>query len=212
MDAADHCISLMAARLTRMVRPCPRWSHPQARAVRPPQGLYDPRAEHDACGVGFVVHMKGTAVARHRGQGAAGPDQPRAPRRLRLRGEHRRRRRHPDPDARRVPARPSCRSRCPTPARYGAGLVFLPHDERDRETVKALIGRIADEEGQRLLGWRDVPTDDSLVGPSARAAEPVLRAGVHRRRAAASLAPTRALRFERKLYVIRKRVEHASTR
>ena len=65
------------------------------------QGLYDPAYEHDACGVGFVAHVKGQPLARHRPAGAAGPHQPGASRRVRLRGEHRRRRRHPA-------------SRCPT--------------------------------------------------------------------------------------------------
>ena len=72
----------------------------------------------------------------------------------------------------------------PAAGRYGAGLVFLPHDERDRDRIKDLIARIADEEGQTLLGWRDVPTDNSLVGPSARVDAAAFRAGVHRRRVA----------------------------
>ena len=113
---------------------------------------------------------QGTALARHRREGAAGPDQPGAPRRVRLRGEHRRRRRHPHPDARRVPAHSACRSRCPRPASYGAGLVFLPHDESRPRRIKDLIARIVEEEGQRLLGWRDVPTDNawSATAPARR--------------------------------------------
>jgi glutamate synthase (ferredoxin) len=56
---------------------------------------------------------------------------------------------------------------------YGAGLIFLPNDPAERELVKALFGRIVAEEGQRLLGWRHVPTDDRALGDRARAAEPV---------------------------------------
>ena len=173
----------------------------------PAQGLYDPRAEHDACGVGFVVHMKGKRShdivdkalqvlinLEHRGacgceantgDGAG----------ILLQMPH-------------AFFRGVAPFSLPDDGSYGAGLVFLPHDTGDRQKVKALIGRIAEEEGQRLLGWREVPTDDSLVGPSARAAEPwfeqlFIGAGGGITGADASL------RFERKLYVIRKRVEKA---
>jgi glutamate synthase (ferredoxin) len=95
----------------------------------------------------------------------------------------------------------------PAPGAYGAGLVFLPHEERDRETIRTLIARIVAEEGQTLLGWRRVPTDNRLLGESARATQPVfeqLFIG-----AGDGLADVEGgLRFERKLYVIRKRIEH----
>ena len=94
----------------------------------------------------------------------------------------------------------------PEAGSYGAGLVFLPHDTDDRQAVKALLARVTEEEGQRLLGWRDVPTDDSLVGPSARAAEPRFEQVFIGAGGGISGADA-ALRFERKLYVIRKRVE-----
>ena len=61
----------------------------------------------------------------------------------------------------------------PAAGRYGAGLVFLPQDDRDREVVKDLIRRIAEEEGATVLGWRDVPTNHADVGASAVAVEPV---------------------------------------
>src|SRR5204863_62663 len=92
----------------------------------------------------------------------------------------------------------------PAPGAYAAGLVFLPHDDRDKDTIKSLFARIVEEEGQRLLGWRDVPTDDRLVGPSARAAAPSFEQVF----VGAGSTFTGA-RFERKLYVIRKRVERA---
>ena len=98
----------------------------------------------------------------------------------------------------------------PAAGGYGAGLVFLPHDESDRDRIKDLIARITDEEGQELLGWRDVPTDNRLVGASARATQPVFEQvfiGAARRCRPTDGRP--APRFERKLYVIRKRVEHA---
>src|SRR5262245_31332946 len=132
-------------------------------SVTPPaQGLYDPRAEHDACGVGFVVHIKGQrshAIVRkafevlinleHRGacgceantgDGAGILIQ--------------------TPD---VFLRKSVSFALPAAGAYGAGLVFLPHDESDRDRIEDLIARITVEEGQTLLGWRDVPTDNRLV-------------------------------------------------
>ena len=148
------------------------------------QGLYDPRAEHDACGVGFVVHMKGQRSHDDRPQGAAGADQPRASRRLRLRGQHRRRRRHPDSDARQRSSARWCRSRCPPAGTYGAGLVFLPRDARDRDAIKAADR--ADRRGgrpdaSRLARGADRQRADRRQRQGHAAA---VRAGVHRRRAA----------------------------
>jgi glutamate synthase (ferredoxin) len=170
------------------------------------QGLYDPAAEHDACGVGFVVHIKGHRshqVVRnalqvlinleHRGAcGCEANTGDGAGILLQI------------PDAFFRTVLPFA---LPAPGAYGAGLVFLPHEERDRETIRTLIARIVAEEGQTLLGWRRVPTDNRLLGESARATQPVfeqLFIG-----AGDGLADVEGgLRFERKLYVIRKRIEH----
>ena len=105
--------------------------------------------------------------------------------------------------------RRGCSIALPPERSYGAGLVFLPSDaDAARGRVEAIIERIVGEEGQQVLGWRDVPTDDSELGPRAVAAEPVFRQlFVGRGRADAGRRPTTA--FERKLYVIRKRIEHA---
>jgi glutamate synthase (ferredoxin) len=167
--------------------------------------LYDPRADHDACGVGFVVHMKGTRShdivekalqvlvnLEHRGAcGCEANTGDGAGILLQM----------PDAFLRAVVP-----FSLPDTGSYGAGLVFLPHDTDDRQAVKALLARITEEEGQRLLGWRDVPIDDSLVGPSARAAEPRFEQVFIGAGSGISGADA-ALRFERKLYVIRKRVE-----
>jgi glutamate synthase (ferredoxin) len=95
---------------------------------------------------------------------------------------------------------------------YGAGLVFLPREESSRHQIQALFERIVNEEGQRLIGWRDVPTDDGHVGPSAVAVEPVFKQ-VFIARGPGLPAPGASAdgdaAFERKLYVIRKRLEHA---
>jgi glutamate synthase (ferredoxin) len=179
------------------------------------QGLYDPRTESDACGVGFVVHIKGQRshqIVRnalqvlinleHRGAcGCEANTGDGAGILIQM----------PDAFLRKVVS-----FTLPAAGSYGAGLVFLPHDARDREKVRDLIGKIAAEEGQALLGWRDVPTDNSLVGASARKTQPVfqqvfigLGAEAAAKAAVGTLSADDRARFERKLYVIRKRVEHA---
>jgi glutamate synthase (ferredoxin) len=83
--------------------------------------------------------------------------------------------------------------------------VFLPRDARDRETVKELVARIVAEEGQTLLGWRDVPSDNRLLGDSAKATQPIFQ-----QLFIGAATGLRGLAFERKLYVIRKRIEYAA--
>src|SRR6266704_2809042 len=137
------------------------------------QGLYDPAHEHDACGVGFVVDIKGRKSHAFLARECA-----------------------------------ALGFALPSPKHYGAGLVFLPRDEQQSAECREILARIVSEEGQALLGWRRVPTDDSPVGPSARAAEPAIEQVFVGRGAGISDAQA----FERKLYVIRKRVEHAMRR
>ncbi len=102
----------------------------------------------------------------------------------------------------------------PAAGEYGAGLVFLPHDGAERAQIKALFARISAEEGQAVLGWRPVPTDDAALGARARASEPVFeQVFIGPAAAAGDALPGPAARgadplyFERKLYIIRKRIE-----
>jgi len=171
------------------------------------QGLYDPAYEHDACGVGFVVDIKGrrshaivtqalTVLKNllHRGACGCEPNTGdgagvliQMPHAFLLR---------------------ECAKlgiALPALKWYGAGLVFLPTDPAQAAHCQQVFEEIIREEGQALLGWRDVPTDDSPIGPSAKAAEPVIRQIFIAR--AAAIQDDR--QFERTLYVIRKRVEHA---
>ena len=177
-------------------------------------GLYDPRDEHDACGVGFVVDIKGrrshSIVARalqvlknlqHRGacgceintgDGAGVLIQ------------------IPDAFLRKVAPAP-----LPPAGEYGAGLVFLPREADARRAIQDVVAGIVAEEGQRLIGWRDVPTNDSPIGPSAVAVEPHFAQlfigrgpGISGAKRAADEGDGRVL-FERKLYIIRKRIERA---
>src|SRR6185295_14591192 len=173
----------------------------------PPAGLYDPLHEHDACGVGFVVHIKGQRShsivqqalqvlmnLRHRGAcGCEANTGDGAGILLQI----------PDRFFRKVVP-----FALPGEGSYGVGLVFLPRQAAAREEVEQLFERIVVEEGQQFLGWRDVPTDDREVGPSAVAVEPVFRQAFVGRWSLAHGPEARA-RFERKLYVIRKRFERA---
>ena len=138
----------------------------------PKQGLYDPRNEHDACGVGFVVHMKGQrshSIVRqalqvlinleHRGAcGCEANTGDGAGILIQT----------PDAFFRKV-----LPFALPDAGAYGAGPVFLPRDERDRESIKTLAGKIITEEGASLLGWRHVPSDNSQLGDSAKATQPI---------------------------------------
>ena len=170
-------------------------------------GLYDPRHEHDACGVGFVAHIKGRrshAIVqqalqvlmnlRHRGAcGCEANTGDGAGILLQI----------PDRFLRRVTP-----FALPAEGEYGVGLAFLPREPDRREGVQRAFEQIVAEEGQTLLGWRAVPTDDRDVGPSAVAVEPVI-AQVFIGRAPSLAGSDARVRFERKLYVIRKRFERA---
>ncbi|HEV3053088.1 MAG TPA: glutamate synthase central domain-containing protein, partial [Solirubrobacteraceae bacterium] len=101
----------------------------------------------------------------------------------------------------------------PPAGQYGTGLVFLPRLAAEREQLRTLVERIVGEEGQRVLGWRLVPTADAGIGESAIATKPVIEqlfiaadpVRPEPDRTGTSQGPTS---FERKLYVIRKRIEH----
>jgi glutamate synthase domain-containing protein 2/glutamate synthase domain-containing protein 1/glutamate synthase domain-containing protein 3 len=174
---------------------------------RQAEGLYDPRMEHDACGVGFVVDIKGRkshAIVRqalqvlinllHRGACGCEPNTGDGAGVLVQ---------TPDRFLRRECSRIGIG--LPPLGQYGAGLVFLPRDQVQREKIQTLMASVVAEEGQRFLGWRDVPTDDRALGASALSVEPVIR------QAFIGQGPeTRdQAHFERKLYVIRRRMENA---
>ena len=101
----------------------------------------------------------------------------------------------------------------PPAGQYGAGNIFLPRDAGERKQIRTLVEQIVAEEGQTLLGWRPVPTTQHVLGASAAAVMPVVEqlfvgyGGDVAGRASLVADP---MRFERKLYVIRKRIEHAA--
>lgn len=92
----------------------------------------------------------------------------------------------------------------PPAGEYAVGMVFLPRDSEGRAWMEKAFSDIAIEEGQRFLGWRDVPTSDGHIGRLAREAEPLIRQVFIAR--GNGVQDTAA--FERKLYVIRRRIEN----
>ena len=166
-------------------------------------GLYDPANEHDACGVGFVAHIKGHKahgiVAQglkilenldHRG--AVGADK--------LMGDGAGILiQIPDDFYRAEMALQGVE--LPPPGEYGVGMIFLPKEHASRLACEQALERAVHAEGQVLLGWRDVPVDrDMPMSPTVRAKEPVIRQ-IFIGRGTDVIVPDA---LERKLYVIRK--------
>ena len=174
------------------------------------QGLYTPSNERDACGVGFVAHIKGKKshdivqkglelLTNLTHRGATGYD-PKLGDGAGLLMQI------PDAFMRKEAAK--LNMQLPAAGRYAVGNVFLPQTAKNREACEALINNIIAEENQVLLGWRDVPVDNSNIAQAARDVEPTMRqvfvGGIN-----ADSDQFDAAAFERKLFVIRKRIEHA---
>ncbi len=171
------------------------------------QGLYDPANEHDSCGVGFIADLKGRKSHKivedalqilvnltHRGAVGADP----------LSGD----------GAGIILQIPDelLRAECenagftlPAVGDYAVGQVFLPRDKRFRLECKAEFDKACEAEGLAVLGWRDVPVDNSCLSAHTIAAEPVHRQVFIGK----GQGITDQDHFERKLYVLRKVVAHA---
>ncbi|HSM82136.1 MAG TPA: glutamate synthase large subunit, partial [Nodosilinea sp.] len=176
---------------------------------QPPQaqGLYHPQYEHDACGVGFIVHMKGaqshsiveqglTILVNLAHRGAVGAEANTGDGAgILLQMPHR--------FMAKVAAAEGIT--LPGPGHYGVGFFFSSPNGADREQGRRLFERVVEEEGQRVLGWRDVPTDNASLGETAKASEPFMQQVFIGR--SPDLADDQA--FERKLYIIRKRSHSA---
>src|SRR5262249_15301796 len=169
------------------------------------QGMYDPAFEHDACGVGFVVDVKGRKSndiiqkslkvllnLEHRGACGCEANTGDGAGILLQISHHFFARQSEDLEI----DLPPC-------GQYGVGMVFLPTDPSARSECERAFEQIVDDEGQKVLGWRTVPTDDSSIGPTARRSEPVVKQILIGR--AGNIEHQDA--FERRLYIIRKRVE-----
>ena len=171
-------------------------------------GLYDPSYEKDSCGVGFVANMKGNPehrivldalemLARMEHRGGCGCEPNTGDGAGILVGL-------PEGFLRKV-AKEDLDLELPEKGQFGAGLVFLPRNEEERETCIKSVEKIITEHGQVCLGWRDVPvcTEEADVGPAARAAEPCIK-----QLFIGAAEGIEGDDFERQLYIIRKRASH----
>jgi glutamate synthase (ferredoxin) len=171
----------------------------------PKQGLYDPQFEHDACGVGFVVNMKGQKSHSivtdalqilvnldHRGAcGCEANTGDGAGILMQI----------PHDFLLKVTA--PLGFKLPAFGQYGLGMLFMPPNAAERDAVQRAFTKIVAAEGQTVLGWRDIPTDNASLGATARRAEPfMMQVFIGRNPALRD-----ELAFERKLYVIRKVAE-----
>ncbi|MGB0723742.1 MAG: glutamate synthase subunit alpha, partial [Gammaproteobacteria bacterium] len=171
-------------------------------SLPPAQGMYDPAYEHDACGVGFVADIKNrkthAIVAQglnilenltHRGAVGADP----------LAGD----------GAGLLLQMPDAFLRAvtdfelPAEGEYGVAMLFLPQEAETRAAIEKSLADTVAAEGQKLIGWRDVPTVNEGLGQSVKDVEPVIRQLFVERGDAADQDT-----FERKLFVIRKLVEN----
>jgi len=170
-------------------------------------GLYDPYYEHDACGIALVAKLRGEAShavvekaldalenLEHRGAEGADPSTgDGAGILLQL----------PDTFFRAVAG-----VELPAPGLYGVGVCYFTPDPERRTELASLIEQVIATEGQRVLGWREVPVDERYVGTTAGAAAPVIRQILI---GAAKSIPDQDA-FERKLYVIRRLIERVAGR
>ncbi|RIU48779.1 glutamate synthase large subunit, partial [Mycobacteroides abscessus] len=169
----------------------------------PATGLYNPAYEHDSCGVAMVVDMHGrrsrdivdkaiTALLNleHRGAAGAEPNSgDGAGIMLQI----------PDKFFRAVLAEQGS-FELPAEGSYASGIAFLPQGSKDAATACEAVEKIVEAEGLTVLGWREVPHDDSSLGALARDAMPTFRQ--------LFIAGASGIDLERRVYVVRKRIEH----
>ena len=176
-----------------------------ASGLPPVQGLYDPANEHDACGLGFVASIrgekshsiveKGIEVLTHlEHRGACGCDPEtgdgagvliQIPHEFFLR---------------------ECAAlgmALPEPGSYAVGMVFLPVGKPERLQCEGVVEKIIQEEGFEVMGWRDTPLDPTAIGRIARGSQPYIEQIFLK-----ALQPLAETDFERKLYVVRRRIEN----
>lgn len=175
------------------------------------QGLYSPSHEHDSCGVGMIVHLKGLksheivsqslqALENLEHRGACGCEKNTGDGAgILIQIPH-------DFFSEEVQ---KLNFKLPHPGEYGTGLVFLPQNAEDRKQVKTLFEKIIRDQNQTCLGWRLVPTNDVLLGKTARDAMPhIEQIFIGLGTTGANLSGSKDWAFERRLFIIRKTFEN----
>ena len=172
----------------------------------PQQGLYDPRYEHDACGIGFVANIKGRASHKiieqgvevlvnltHRGACGCDPETgDGAGLLLQI------------PHGFFLKQAASQGFTLPEPGRYGVGMIFVAPDHAKSRAAQQMVEEVVQAEGLRLLAWRRVPTNANAIGWLARETEPhIFQFFVEQAHGPQLLGDA----FERKLFIARKRTE-----
>src|ERR1700738_2752647 len=168
------------------------------------QGLYDPRNEHDACGIGFVVNIQGVQShdiiskglqilinLTHRGACGCDPETGDGAGIL-IQIPHKFFARECD----------DLGFKLPPAGEYGVGMVFLPVEPQHRLLAEGILERIAREEGLTVLGWRDTPVNADAIGRVARASQPYIEQVFM-----AGASGQTQDELERKLFIVRKRAE-----
>lgn len=166
------------------------------------QGLYDPQFEHDACGLGFVVHQLGqkshdiieqalTILVNLDHRGACGCETNTGDGAGLLM-------QIPHGFFQKEAARLGFE--LPEPGQYGVGMIYSSPDAQERKASRRAFEQVATQEGHKVLGWRDVPTDNSSLGNTAKASEPFMEQVFIQ----SSPDVKDDMAFERKLYVLRK--------
>src|SRR3954452_11472396 len=182
--------------MTQSYQPAPFSAVPEA------FGLYDPRFEHDACGVSFICQIKGVpsrsivtdaldALCNLDHRGASGAEVNTgdgAGILLQV----------PDRFLRDV-----VDFELPPAGAYGVGLAFLPLEAEAADKTAARIDALVEEEGLQVVGWREVPIDSSMIGPTALSVIPSFR-----QLFVADPSGSTGVELDRKLFVVRKRFEH----
>jgi glutamate synthase (NADPH/NADH) large chain len=170
-------------------------------------GLYDPALDKDSCGVGFIADIKGrkshqivedalTILVNLEHRGAVGAD-PRAGDGAGILVQM--------PHAFFAKEARKIGFTLPEPGQYAVGFLFLPRDPEWRDTIRKTYEEVAGQEGMKILGWRDVPTDNSTLGESVKPTEPVhMQVFVQRPAKIKS-----EQEFERRLYLMRKAISNA---
>ena len=166
------------------------------------QGLYSPQFEHDACGIGMYANFKGIASHEIVKNGLE----------MLCRLEHRAGRGGDGtgdgagmmvqiPDAF---YRKHCKElQLPERGRYGVAQIFFTHDEIERNAIEQKLNELINQEGQELIAWRTVPTNGEKLTEISRKTQPFVRQVFVK-----ANERQERLAFERKLYVIRKQLEH----